>query len=292
VIGEDVDLAVVVPERTGSVRADPGQMVQVLLNLAVNARDAMPRGGRLTLEFCDVELDERYAVGHPPLPAGRYVMMAVSDTGHGMDAETQRRVFEPFFTTKPEGQGTGLGLSTVYGIVKQSGGFVWVYSEVGIGTTFKVYLPHVEDSAEPSPAAAREPMPPLAAPPAGTRILLVEDDDGVRELMADVLETAGYSVVAAGRPLRALELAPSLGPIDLLVTDVIMPGMSGRELARKLIEGQPGLRALYVSGYAGEALARHGGIDRGERFLQKPFSERGLLASVAAALGDRGPEGS
>jgi two-component system cell cycle sensor histidine kinase/response regulator CckA len=277
------------PERLASVRADPGQMVQVLLNLAVNARDAMPSGGRLTLEFADVQLDERYAVGHPPLQAGRYVMLAVTDSGHGMDAETQRRVFEPFFTTKPEGHGTGLGLSTVYGIVKQSGGFVWVYSEIGVGTTFKVYLPSVDEPAE---AVAPAPLAPPSASvglPAGTRILLVEDDDGVRELMADVLEAAGCVVVAVSRPVQAVEVAASMDRIDLLVTDVIMPGMSGHELAHRLMERQPALRALYVSGYAGEALARHGGIDRGERFLQKPFSERGLLESVVAALPGQDP---
>ncbi len=272
------------PESLGSVRADPGQMVQVVMNLAVNARDAMPRGGRLTIECADTELDERYAVGHPPILAGRYVMMAVSDTGQGMDAETQRRIFEPFFTTKSEGHGTGLGLSTVYGIVKQSGGFVWVYSEVGVGTTFKVYLPRVDQPPEPIAAAPQASAPRCRARRDALVILLVEDDDGVRELMADILETEGYVVVATGRPAAALELAPSLGAIDLLVTDVIMPGMSGHELAAKLVERQAGLRTLYVSGYAGEALARYGGIDRSERFLQKPFSERALLDSVAAAL--------
>ncbi len=290
IIGEDVELAVALPEELGSVKADPGQMVQVLLNLAVNARDAMPRGGRLTIEFADTELDDRYAFGHPPLVAGRYVMMAVTDTGHGMDAETQRRVFEPFFTTKAEGKGTGLGLSTVYGIVKQSGGFVWVYSELGIGTTFKVYLPRIDASPEPiAPVPAV--TAPLAPGSANARILLVEDDDGVRELMADILETQGYAVVATGHPASALELAASLGTIDLLVTDVIMPGMSGHELAARLAAIRPSLRTLYVSGYAGEALARYGGIERSERFLQKPFSERGLLASVAAALSTQPDDG-
>ncbi len=288
IIGEDVELAVAVPESLGSVKADPGQMVQVVLNLAVNARDAMPRGGRLTIECADTDLDERYAVGHPPFVAGRYVMMAVTDTGQGMDIETQRRVFEPFFTTKPEGQGTGLGLSTVYGIVKQSGGFVWVYSELGVGTTFKVYLPRIDEPPEPVPVAQQPPAPRTSGK-SGARILLVEDDDGVRELMTDILETEGYVVLATGHPAAALELAPSLGIFDLLVSDVIMPGMSGHELAIKLAELQPGLRTLYVSGYAGEALARSGGIDRSERFLQKPFSERALLEHVAAALLDSGP---
>ncbi len=287
VIGEDVDLVVAQPASLGSVRADPGQLVQVLLNLAVNARDAMPRGGRLVLEFADVELDERYARGHPPLTAGSYVMMAVSDSGQGMDADTQRQIFEPFFSTKPEGQGSGLGLCTVYGIVKQSGGFVWVYSEVGVGTTFKVYLPRVDAPAEEVTATVQPPVAPLP-PGDGARILLVEDDDGVRELMSDVLKDHGYVVIACSRAGEALELVGANDSVDLVVTDVIMPGMSGRELVQHLRGARPAVKVLYVSGYAGEALARHGGIERGERFLQKPFSERGLLESVASALADQG----
>jgi signal transduction histidine kinase/CheY-like chemotaxis protein len=283
VLGEDIDLAFCAPAELGSVRADPGQVVQVLLNLAVNARDAMPRGGRLTVEFDDVELDGAYAASHHPLPPGRYVMMAVTDTGHGMDAETQRRVFEPFFTTKPEGQGTGLGLSTVYGIVRQSGGFVWVYSEVGHGTTFKVLLPRVDETPETLPReGATRPRPPRP----GLRILLVEDDPGVRAIMQDLLEGEGYFVDAASRPEEALELAAKDHAFDLLVTDVIMPGLGGRELARRLQELHPGLKAVYVSGYAGEALARHGGIAPGERFLQKPFTEVAFLVIVANALAD------
>jgi PAS domain S-box-containing protein len=287
VIGEDIDLAVAVSEKLGSVRADPGQMVQVLLNLAVNARDAMPQGGRLTIEFADVDLDARYASSHPPFVPGPYVMLAVTDTGLGMDAETQRRIFEPFFTTKPEGQGTGLGLSTVYGIVKQSGGFVWVYSEPRIGTSFKVYLPRVGEPALPeAPGEAPDAPARTAAHPARGRVLLAEDDAGVRGLMKDILEGQGHLVLSAEHPMQALELASGSEPVDVLVTDVIMPGMSGRELARRLQARQPGVRVLFVSGYAGEALARHGGIARGERFLQKPFSERALLDSVAAAIED------
>jgi two-component system cell cycle sensor histidine kinase/response regulator CckA len=284
-IGEDVRLHVAHPATLGRVRADRSQLVQVLLNLAVNARDAMPRGGRLTVEFADADLDERYAAAHPPCHPGRFVMMAVSDTGHGMDAETQKRVFEPFFTTKPEGRGTGLGLSTVYGIVKQSGGFIWVYSEVGVGTTFKVYLPRV-DEAE---TASRPAPGPSARARAGARILLVEDDESVRGLVADLLQEAGYVVLSAGSPASALALAATAGPLDLLVTDVIMPGMSGRDLARKLEAERPGLRVLYVSGYAGEALSRHGGIERGEHFVSKPFSERGLLDAVVSALAGSPP---
>ena len=286
VIGEDVDLAVVAHERLGSVRADPGQLVQVLLNLAVNARDAMPQGGRLTLEFADVDLDSGYASSHPPFVPGPYVMLAVTDTGHGMDGETQRRIFEPFFTTKSEGHGTGLGLSTVYGIVKQSGGFVWVYSEPGIGTSFKVYLPRVGDPEEAEATRAEPPDPARAAARRPGRVLLAEDDAGVRGLMTDVLVSQGHTVLAAEHPMQALEIASRTGPVDVLVTDVIMPGMSGRELARRIQQRQPGLPVLFVSGYAGEALARHGGISHGERFLQKPFSERALLDSVAAALED------
>jgi two-component system cell cycle sensor histidine kinase/response regulator CckA len=280
VIGEDVDFHVAQPATLGHVRADPAQIVQVLLNLVVNARDAMPDGGRLTVEFADAELDERYAAAHPPCHPGRFVMMAVSDTGHGMDAETQKRVFEPFFTTKPEGRGTGLGLSTVYGIVKQSGGFIWAYSEVGVGSTFKVYLPRVEEAetaAEPPPTA-------LPRSAAGGRILLVEDDESVRGLMADLLTDAGYSVLSSGRPTAAIAVASTVGSLDLLVTDVIMPDMSGRDLAHRLEAERPGLHVLYVSGYAGEALTRLGGIQRGEHFLSKPFSERGLLEAVATAL--------
>jgi nitrogen-specific signal transduction histidine kinase/CheY-like chemotaxis protein len=279
VLGEDVRLSFAAPGELGRVRADPGQIMQVLLNLAVNARDAMPTGGSLTVEFADVRLDDAYAVSHSPVVAGEYVMMAVTDTGHGMDLETQRRIFEPFFTTKPEGQGTGLGLATVYGIVRQSGGFVWVYSEPGHGTTFKVYLPRVEAWFEVLPPVAPRPTPPRE----GVRILLVEDDAGVRELMKDLLDGEGYLVEAAGAPEEALA-AGRAREFDLLVTDMIMPGMSGRELARRLLAGRPGLRVVYVSGYAGEALARHGGIEAGERFLQKPFSELGLLSIVADTL--------
>jgi nitrogen-specific signal transduction histidine kinase len=283
-VGEDVTLVIAAPSELASVRADPGQIVSVLVHLAMNARDAMPRGGRLTIEFSEVTLDARYAASHLPVRPGQYVLMAVTDTGEGMDTHTKGRVFGPFFTPKPMGVGTGLGLSTVYGIVKQSEGFIWVYSEPGVGTTFKVYLPRLDQPAgstrapEPAPAGGR----PQAA---GSRVLLVEDDDDVRALMADILETEGYQVSPANQPSVALDLAERSEPFDLVVTDVIMPGMGGRELARRLSERQPGLRTLYVSGYAGEALALAGGIERQEFFLQKPFSERALLDTVADALG-------
>lgn len=280
VIGEDVTLAVVAPKDLWRVRADPNQIVQILLNLAVNARDAMPRGGTLAITLANAELDDRFAASHPPCTAGPFVMLSVSDTGLGMDAETQRRVFEPFFTTKKAGVGTGLGLSTVYGIVKQSGGFIWVSSAEGRGTTFEIYLPRV-DQAEAEVAAA-----PSASPTRpGGRILLVEDDPGVRGLMAELLEARGYTVRAAGSPAEALAWAESSSePLDLLVTDVVMPGLGGPELADRLGALRPGLRILFVSGYAGDALARHGEIGPGRRFLSKPFSEAALLQGVAEAL--------
>ena len=283
VIGEDIELVVGVPRELGHVRADPGQVVQILLNLAVNARDAMPRGGSLTVEFADVTLDERHAASHRPMTPGRYVMMAVTDTGTGMDTKTLSRLFEPFFTTKPAGRGTGLGLATVYGIVKQSGGFIWAYSEPERGTTFKVYLPRVDAPLDAATAAAKTPLPEPTR--RGARILLVEDDAGVRDLVAEILLARGYAVEVAAHPREALELVErSPGRLDLLLTDVIMPGMSGRDLARALLERQPDLRVLYVSGYAGEAVTRVGGLEPGQRFLQKPFSERDLLRHVAEAL--------
>jgi CheY-like chemotaxis protein len=281
VIGEDVTLAVAAPKDLWRVRADPNQIVQILLNLAVNARDAMPRGGTLAIELANVELDELFASSHAPCTAGLYTKLSVSDTGLGMNAEIQRRVFEPFFTTKKPGVGTGLGLSTVYGIVKQSKGFIWVSSEEGQGTTFDIYLPRV-DEAEAVAAAA-----PLAAPPtcAGGRILLVEDDAGVRALMAELLQAKGYKVRAAESPAEALAWAESSSePLDALVTDVVMPGLGGPELADRLGALRPGLRVLFVSGYAGDALARDGEIGPGRRFLSKPFSETALLQGVAEAL--------
>jgi len=281
-IGEDVELVTRGEPGVGRVRADPVQLDQVILNLAVNARDAMPRGGRLVLEASNADLDEDYAHEHVTVRPGRYVMLAVSDTGHGMDKETQQRIFEPFFTTKEVGKGTGLGLSTVYGIVQQSGGYVWVYSEVGRGTTFKIYLPRVEDEADRPPPVAE---PPAARAITSGLVLLVEDEASVRELLRELLETAGYSVLEASRPGEALRIAQARAePIQLLITDVVMPEMTGPELARRLAEMRPGLRMLFLSGYTEGVVVDKGLLGEGAHFLQKPFTGEVLEAKVREVL--------
>jgi two-component system cell cycle sensor histidine kinase/response regulator CckA len=281
-IGEDVELVTRGEPGVGRVKADPVQLDQVILNLAVNARDAMPRGGQLVLEASNADLDEDYAHEHVTVRPGRYVMLAVSDTGHGMDKETQQRIFEPFFTTKEMGKGTGLGLSTVYGIVQQSGGYVWVYSEVGRGTTFKIYLPRVEDEADqPEPAAG----PVATRAEASETLLLVEDEASVRELLRELLETAGYSVLEASGPAEALQIVQSRPqPIQLLITDVVMPEMTGPELARRLAEMRPGLRILFLSGYTEGVVADKGLLGDGAHFLQKPFTGDALEAKVREVL--------
>jgi CheY-like chemotaxis protein len=264
------------------VRADPVQVEQVVMNLAVNARDAMPRGGRLTVELDEVRLDEAYALSHVPLKPGPYVMLAVSDTGHGMDAETKQHIFEPFFTTKEVGKGTGLGLATVYGIVKQSGGYVWVYSEPGQGSTFKVYLPRVEETPETVTLPQAAPRSTVAAT---ETILLLEDDAGVRELLREVLAEEGYQVLEASQPSEALRMARGhAGRIHLLLTDMVMPGMTGTDLARELARERRDLRVLYMSGYTAGAVADRGIVAEPSLFLQKPFSTDELYTKVRAAL--------
>lgn len=282
IMGADCGVLLRLRPDLGPVRADPGQLEQVLLNLALNARDAMPRGGRITIETLEFDLTEGYARLRPGIAVrpGRYVVLAVSDTGHGMDKETINHIFEPFFTTKGIGQGTGLGLSTVYGIVKQSDGYIWVYSEPGQGTTFKIYLPLV---AGPIAAAAR-PTAPVRAE-SGERILVVEDDEPVRYVIKRTLEDAGYVVLDAATPRQALELvARASDRISLMLTDVVMPGKNGRELAdeaRKLI---PGLPVLFTSGYTDGEIERRGLLRPGAAFIQKPLTPALLLRAVRELL--------
>jgi CheY-like chemotaxis protein len=280
-IGEDIEIVTILHPGLGRVKADPGQVSQVILNLAVNARDAMPQGGKLTIETANVELDENYARNHVTVRTGPHVMLTVSDTGSGMDAETRDRIFEPFFTTKELGKGTGLGLATVYGIVKQSGGSIWVYSEPGKGTTFKIYLPRVEDELEESEPAHDRPQ--ILR---GTEtVLLAEDEAMVRNLTRTILEAQGYTVLVASDATEALSICHRHhDSIQLLVTDVVMPGMSGRELAAQMAMVHPETKVLYVSGYTDDAIVRHGVLNSGLAFLQKPFSTDAFLRKVRVAL--------
>ncbi|MBI4401803.1 MAG: response regulator [Nitrospirae bacterium] len=280
-IREDIALRTVPGMGLGRVKADPGQLEQVIMNLVLNARDAMPRGGRLTIETSNVELDAAYARRHVSVTPGPYVMLAVSDTGVGMDAETEARIFEPFFTTKEQGKGTGLGLSTVYGIVKQSGGSVWVYSEPGEGTTFKIYLPRVTEEPE-GDVPVQEPA---ELPRGAETILLIEDEAMVRELASTVLEAAGYEVLQAENGSEALRVCQEhAGPIHLMVTDVVMPEMSGREAADRLASLQPGMKVLFLSGYTDNAIVHHGILDPDTAFLQKPFTPDALTRKVRQVL--------
>ncbi|MBX3274451.1 MAG: PAS domain-containing protein [Sandaracinaceae bacterium] len=285
---EDIDVRVHPCRALGHVMADPGQIEQVIMNLAVNARDAMPLGGSLTIETANAELDEDYAARHVGVQPGRYVCVAVTDTGVGMDAATCERIFEPFFTTKEIGQGTGLGLAVVFGIVKQSGGNIWVYSEPGRGTTFKVYLPRVDEALEP--ASAQAPRPALRG---GETILLVEDEPAVRRAAERILRAAGYRVLVAGGGAEALALASAEpGEIHLLLTDVVMPEMSGGELATRFGRARPSARVLYSSGYTDNAIVHHGVLDPGKEFLAKPFSAVELTRKVRAVLDGETGDGS
>jgi signal transduction histidine kinase len=289
-IGEDIQLVFQLSGQLSGqpsgqlarVRVDPGQIEQVILNLAVNAQDAMPDGGTLLIETREVLLDLAWPATHPSTVPGRHVMLAVSDTGIGMDEATRQRIFEPFFTTKDQGKGTGLGLSTVYGIVEQSNGTIWVYSEPGKGTTFKIYLPCLNEAPQQQSPARGETR-------TGTHghetILLVEDEQAVRSLTKRILESAGYTVLQAGNGSEALALLDRHGsPIDLLLTDVVMPGMNGRELATRIASVRPQMKVLYTSGYTDDAILRHGVLDDTSRFISKPYAPLELTRRVRDVL--------
>ncbi|WP_052571804.1 ATP-binding protein [Geothrix fermentans] len=281
-LGEDVELEILCAQSLRPVFADPSQIEQVVMNLAINARDAMPDGGKLTVETVNVDLDGAYASEHLGVTPGRYVMLAVSDTGHGMDKATQARIFEPFFTTKDPGKGTGLGLSTVFGIVKQSQGHIWLYSEPGIGSTFKLYFPEFQGQVGSLSAAASR----GAADEGGSEtILLVEDDELVREVAGAVLREAGYAVLEARNGEEAIALCTqAIDRIHLLITDVIMPGLNGRQVSERVASLQSDLAVLFMSGYTDDAILRHGVLDANAHFLAKPFTPSELRSKVRVAL--------
>jgi CheY-like chemotaxis protein len=280
-IGEDIVLTAKLTPDLTKIKADLGQVEQVLINLVVNARDAMPTGGNLTIETANVSLDQEYASRHVGIQPGRYVMLAVSDTGSGMDEATRARIFDPFFTTKEKGKGTGLGLSTVYGIVQQSGGSIWVYSELNQGTSFKVYLPELQ--SDESPHVVESTVDEIQS--GSETILLVEDEEVVRGLTANILEGAGYQVIAASGGAEAVKLyADRNEPIDLLLTDVVMPQTSGKVVADRLTQMQPGLKVLFMSGYTDEAIVHHGVLDANVEFIQKPFTPAALSRKIREVL--------
>jgi nitrogen-specific signal transduction histidine kinase len=280
-IGEDIHLVTVLYPALASVQADPGQLEQAIMNLAVNSRHAMPQGGQLTVETANVYLDDAYTRQHRMVVPGSYVMLAVSDTGLGMDEKTQARIFEPFFTTKEKGEGTGLGLSMVYGFVRQSGGHIWVYSEPGKGTTFKIYLPSIQASA----AKPAKPQRPEKLAGGCETVLVVEDEEGVRKLIRSVLQQAGYTVLEAPNGAEALRLCESHSePIDLAISDVVLPHIGGRELADALVSLRPQMNVLFMSGYTDDAVVRHGIINLAVPFLQKPFTPAALAKKVREVL--------
>jgi len=280
-IDDHIEMVTCVQDNVGKVKADPAQVEQVIMNLVVNARDAMPQGGQLLIETSNADLDSSYAAEHVPVKPGPYVMLAVSDTGVGMDAGTVAHIFEPFFTTKESGRGTGLGLSTVYGIVKQSGGYIWVYSEPGKGSTFKVYLPRVDEQVEPEVSK----QVPFVERRASEVVLLVEDEEAVRDLVRTILAGQGYEVIVALDPQHAEEIAKKFpGEIHLLLTDMVMPGISGRELAQHIMLSRPGIRILYMSGYTENVMTSGGMLERGLAFLQKPFSPAVLIQKIREIL--------
>jgi signal transduction histidine kinase/CheY-like chemotaxis protein len=282
VIGEDIDLVSCLEPNLGCVKADPSQIQQVILNLAINARDAMPNGGKLTLETRNIRLDTAYALGHQSVVEGLYVLLAVSDTGVGMPADVQAHAFEPFFTTKVQGKGTGLGLATCYGIVKQHGGNIWLYSEIGQGTTFKIYLPYVDQPAAKAPAQSAS-----QALPAGTEtVLVVEDEPAVRALITRVLRAQGYRVLEAGNGVEAIRVAEACAPaeIDLLLTDLVMPQLGGQAAAAQISVRHSIMKVLFISGYTDSAIVHHGRLGEGVAFLHKPFTPVALTRKVREVL--------
>jgi two-component system, cell cycle sensor histidine kinase and response regulator CckA len=279
-IGDDIQLKMILSPKLDRIKADPSQIEQMLMNLAINARDAMPKGGKITFETTNVTIDEAYAQQHIAIKPGQYISLSVTDTGTGMDAQTQARVFEPFFTTKPMGKGTGLGLSTVFGIVRQSGGSIGVYSELGHGTTFKIHLPSREE-----PVERLQETKPLKLIGGDEVIFVVEDTTPLRELTRLFLEAEGYQVMDSGVPEEALRMAKNyVGALPLLITDVVMPGMSGIELAEEFAKIRPETKVLYTSGFADDAIARHGGLASDTSFLEKPFTRDALLRKVRGIL--------
>ena len=277
VIGEDIQLEISYGPDLGWVTADPAQIEQVILNLTVNARDAMPRGGKLIIQTATVELDEAYTQDHAAVRPGRYVLLAVTDTGYGMDAATRSHIFEPFFTTKEMGKGTGLGLSMVYGIVLQSNGHIWVYSEPGQGSTFKIYLPRVAAEA----ASALPGRVPAATPQGHETILLVEDDDGVRQIASRILRRSGYQVLEAREGGQALQICGEhRGDIHLVLTDLVMPGINGRDLVLRLASLRPGIKVVLMSGYAEDYVFDQDGLDQDLGFIQKPFEAQVLTRKI------------
>jgi len=281
-IGENIELQAITGKTPGSVKVDPGQFQQILMNLAVNARDAMPDGGKIVIETANVDLDEAYCALHPYVKAGRFVMLAVSDTGQGMSEEVKAHIFEPFFTTKERGSGTGLGLATTYGAAHQAGGSIEVYSEVGIGTTFKVYLPRVEEEA----AKPVEDDRPTDLPGGTETVLIVEDEGILRSLCVQILEQLGYRVLQARNGTEAIAKVQGYGDrIDLLLTDVVMPGMNGSELATQLVLHHPEMKVLFTSGYTEDVITHHGVLAEGVSFIGKPYTPSALARKVREVLG-------
>jgi CheY-like chemotaxis protein len=282
-IGEDIDLVFLPAQALGKVKADPVQIEQIVMNLAANARDAMPGGGTLTIETATVQVDESYVQRHSIVPLGDYVLLTVADSGQGIAAEHLPHIFEPFYTTKEAGKGTGLGLATVYGIVKQNGGFVWVYSEPGLGTTFKIYLPQVHSLT--SEARIDNEKPAESSPCGCETLLLVEDEASVRQASRQFLTESGYTVLEASDGADALRASREhTGPIHLMVTDVVMPKISGPKLAERLADERPDMKVLFVSGYAENTILHHGKIDVANRFLPKPFSLKMLARKIREVL--------